>query len=105
MSKHLRKFIDLFPSYDLPREKENELIEKTARAVLRMEMDLPALLIVRALVPMGPILAQTALVPVGPLLELVGMHTGYEYVALLNNRDAVQRLADRIEELRTAKEK
>jgi len=104
MSKHLKKFFDLFPSYDLPKEKEDELIEKIAQNVSKLDMDLPAILIGHVLIPTGSILAQTVLVPVAPMLELIGIR-GYDYLAIINNRRAVKRLMDRIEELRTAKEK
>jgi len=102
MSKHLKKFFDIFPSYDLPKEKEDELIEKIARNVTKMDLDLPALLIGHVLIPTGPILSQTVLIPVAPMLELIGIR-GYDYLALIGNREAVNRLMDRIEEIRATK--
>jgi hypothetical protein len=102
MSGTLKKFFDLFPSYDLPKEKEDKLVEETAQKICKMELDLPALLIGHVLVPLGPVLSQTVLVPVTPFLELLGLH-GYDYLALIHNRDAVQRLIDRVEEIRTEK--
>ena len=104
MSKHLKRFFDLFPSYDLPKEREDELIERIAQNVTRMDLDLPALLIGHVLIPTGQILSQTVLVPIAPMLELIGIR-GYDYLALINNRKTVKRLMDRIEELRAAKEK
>jgi hypothetical protein len=99
MSKYFKKFIDLFPSYELPENKLNKLIDDIANKTIKLEMELPALLIVHALIPLGPVLSQTILVPVPPLLELMGIR-GYDYIALLNNRDAIKRLSERITELK-----
>lgn len=104
MSESLRKFFNLFPSYDLPKEKQDKMIEEMAQRICKTQLDLPALLIGHVLIPLGPIFSQTILVPVVPWLELLGIR-GYDYLAILNNRDAVRRLIDRVEELRTNKEK
>jgi len=103
----LKKIKDFFgfqmPSMEISPERENEIIEKTARFVSRLGMEWPAILIGSGYVPVSTILAQTTLLPLAPLLELVGIR-GFEYTAFFEKKDNVKRLLERIDELRKERE-
>jgi len=100
----LRKVKDFigfdFPSLDdgISPERENEIIEKVAKAVSRFGLGYPAYFFVSSLYPASSYVAQLFVYPSAPLLELLGIKA-YEYAAFLNNRENIKRLMERIDEL------
>jgi len=103
----LRKFFEAnfdIPSFEISPEREEELIEKLARLISRIDMELPLQLLAWGFYPTATILSYTALIGPASLLEVLGIKA-YEYVALLGNKENVKRLISRLDELRRAKEK
>ena len=106
MSRLRMKLIEILkhvPPLDLDPEKEDELVEKLVQAISKSNLELPAILWGTGYVPMSTILSQTALLPLAPFLEMLGIR-GYEYTAFFSKKRNVQRLLERLEELKKEKE-
>jgi len=103
----LKKIKDFFgfqmPSMDITPERENEIIEKIARFVSRMGMELPVELIGWGYLPAATVVALTTLLPMATLLEAIGVR-GFEYTAFFEKKENVKRLLERIEQLRQQRE-
>jgi hypothetical protein len=103
----LKKVKDFFgfqiPRMEISPERESEIIEKIAGLVSRLGMELPALLIGYAYVPVATIVTQTTLLPLAPFLEAVGIK-GFEYTAFFEKKENVKRLLERIDQLRRERE-
>jgi len=98
-------FIDLsaLPSFEIPPEKETELIEKLAKTISKYEMELPAIFIGSAFRPVATIMSYTTFLPPATMLEFIGI-SAYDYLALIAKKENVQRLIDRLDELHRARE-
>ena len=98
-------FGDLFelPSTEISPEREEEIIDKVARAVSRFDMELPAMFMGNLFVPISTIVSQTVLTPSALFFELIGID-GYEVAAFFRKKDNLKRLISRLEELQLAKE-
>lgn len=107
MMSLLKKIKDFFgfqfPNIDITPEREEEIIEKTAKLVSNFGMELPAILMGSAYVPMASVLTQFTLLPISPLLESIGI-PGFEYTAFFEKKENVKRLLDRIDQLRKERE-
>ena len=95
-------FFDI-PSLEMSPEREDAVLNKIATAVSRYGMELPALFMGGAFVPISTIVSYTVLVPAAPFFELVGID-GYEVAAFFKKKDNVKRLMAKIEELQYARE-
>ena len=81
---------------DLPEEKENELIEKIARSSIDRNLGTVAQIFLSSFGPLPSFAANLGMGIFGPYLELLGVDA---YTALFRNRDNLQRIIDRIDEL------
>ena len=81
---------------DLPEEKENELIEKIARTSIDRNLKTVTQIILGSFGPLPTFIANIGMGIFGPYLELLGVDT---YTAVFRNRDNLQRVIDRIDEL------
>jgi len=81
---------------DLPPEKEEELIDKIARFVVKHKMGLMAEMLLESGGPLTSLFAAFSLNLFGPFLEFMGADA---FTALLRRRENIKRLMDRIEKL------
>jgi hypothetical protein len=81
---------------DLPEEKENALIEKIAKSSIDRNLGTIAQILLGSFGPLPSFAANLGMGIFGPYLELLGVDT---YTALFRNRDNLQRIIDRIDEL------
>jgi len=105
IKRFFANFIDLspLPSFEIPPEKETELIEKLAKVISKYDMELPAIFLSSAFRPVSTIMSYTTLLPPATMLEFLGI-SAYDYIALFAKKDNVQRLIDRLDELHQARE-
>jgi hypothetical protein len=99
--KKIRDFLGIeIPSLDqgISQERENEIIEKIAKAIVRLGLGYPGYFLTSSLYPVSSYVSQIFIYPWAPLLEFLGIKA-YEYAAFLNKRENIKRLMDRIEEL------
>lgn len=86
---------------EITPKKEEEIIEKVAQAIVKYDMELPALLFFMSLMPISFFGGQIALMFLGPYLP--GLE--YEYFQVFEKRTNVDRAINRIRELKNLKEK
>ena len=100
----LEKLKDFFvlPSFDLPPEKEDEIIDKIVRAISFFDLELPAIFFTASLEPIGPMFSQITLLPWASIAEIIGLR-GFDYVAFFNKRENIERLTKKLEEVRESK--
>jgi len=98
----LKKYFTL-PSLEIAPEREQEIIERVSRAILKYGLALPILFVGPAFVPTSTIFSHIVLVPASPFLEMLGIDMN-EYIAFLYKKENVWRILDRIEELKNARE-
>ena len=105
--KLIEKIKDFFgfklPSMEITSERRVEIIEKIVDTISKYDMLFPSSIVVAGLIPTSTIISQTAFLPFAPFLELLGIN-GYEYAAFLGNKENVERLHVRIEQIRQQKE-
>ena len=104
LSRIKQAFSDIIdiPSGKLSPEREEEIINKVANVVSKWDMELPASLLGRLLVPTSSMISQIHVMPSVLYLDLIGLD-GFEVAAFLENKDNVKKLIAKIEELRKAK--
>jgi len=101
--KRIRGFFVL-PTFDIPAEKEERIIEQIVRIVSTYDLEIPAIMSTMTLEPVSPIFSQIMLLPWATMAELIGLH-GFDYVAFFNKRENVEKLTKRFEESRDTKER
>jgi len=101
--KRIKGFFVL-PSFDIPAEKEERIIEQIVRIVSTYDLEIPAIMSTMALEPVSPVFSQVMLLPWATMAELIGLR-GFDYVAFFNKRENLEKLTKRFEELRDAKER
>ncbi len=71
-------FVDIFelPSTEISPEREEEIIDKVAKAVSKFDMELPAMFMGNLFVPISTIVSQTVLTPSALFFEFIGIN-GY----------------------------
>jgi hypothetical protein len=92
------------PSFEITKEREEEIIDKTISVLNKWGMVLPASLMLYGFEPMSSIVSQTMLLPWAPFLEFLGVK-GYEYTAFLMKKENVRAINKRLSELRAQREK
>lgn len=95
-------FIDI-PSSNLSPKREEEIINKIANVISRWDMEIPASLLGKLLVPTSSVISQIHVMPSVLYLDLIGLD-GFEVAAFLDNKENVKRLLAKIQELKDAKE-
>jgi hypothetical protein len=95
-------FIDI-PSSNLSPKREEEIINKIASVISRWDMEIPASLLGKLLVPTSSVISQIHVMPSVLYLDLIGLD-GFEVAAFLDNKENVKRLLAKIQELKDAKE-
>jgi hypothetical protein len=99
----IRKFIsENVPTFDISPEREKELVEKLAQIISRMDLEIPALMLMQGFYPIATVMSYTAFIGPATFLELIGIR-GYEYVGFLGKKENVKRLVDKLEELSLVK--
>lgn len=89
---------------ELPPEEAERLIDSVARRIVNWGMDIPAVITLEVLKPVS-FIAGNFLITVAPFLYPIFGHSGLNrFCGLLNNREYLQKLMDRIEELSTGAE-
>ena len=103
LSKIKKKLSSLLNSNSIPvsltPEREEEITEKVARKITQYNLNDVAWIAFGLVEPFSPLVAQLGIIPISVFLETLGIDT-YEWVAYLSKRDNVNRLIQRIEELR-----
>ena len=84
--------------YPLTPERETELIEKIAKRVVDHHMETPTILFLETFKPLSFVASQFGTVYLGPLTPLLGAWSE-EGLALLQKKENVERLLQKIEEL------
>jgi hypothetical protein len=86
------------------KQDETIILDKIARAIVRRGMSVPAVFFIQTFKPMNFIGSQ-ALVFFGPVIESLFPRAGiYEFAEFMEERDNVEKLMERIEELESEKE-
>jgi len=101
IKKSLSGIIDI-PSSELSPEREEEIINKVASVVSKWDMEIPASLLGKLLVPTSSMISQIHVMPSALYLDLIGLD-GFEVAAFLEKKENVKRLIAKIEELKEAK--
>ncbi|KPV64657.1 MAG: hypothetical protein AOA65_0872 [Candidatus Bathyarchaeota archaeon BA1] len=91
------------PPVSLSPEREKELIDKIAKYIVDYGMETPAILFLESVKPLAFVGGQLTLFYLAPFLPLVG-RWGEEAITLLQSRENVERLLQRVEELIKEKE-
>ena len=102
MKDFFSDFIDI-PSSNLSQKREEEIINKIASVISRWDMEIPASLLGKLLVPTSSVISQIHVMPSVLYLDLIGLD-GFEVAAFLDNKENVKRLLAKIQELKDAKE-
>ena len=87
---------------DLPPEKEEEIIDRLARAFVKRGLGLMGRMLLESGGPLTSMFAEFYMGIYGPFFDFLEVD---EYVALLRNKRNLKKLVKRIEELETEKEK
>lgn len=102
IKEFLSGIIDI-PSSKLSPKREEEIINKIAHVISRWDMEIPASLLGKLLVPTSSVISQIHVMPSVLYLDLIGLD-GFEVAAFLDNKENVKRLLAKIQELKDAKE-
>ena len=84
------------PWEDLPPEKEEEIIEKIAKFIVKRKLGLMAEVTLASMGPFASMFATLGMNLFGPFLEFFGIDT---LTAFFRKKENFKRLTDRIEEL------
>jgi len=87
---------------DLPPEKEEEIIDRLARAFVKRGLGLMGRMLLESGGPLTSMFAEFYMGIYGPFFDFLEVD---EYVALLRNKRNLKKLVKRIEELEEEKEK
>lgn len=101
IKKILGGIIDI-PSSELSPEREEEIINKVASVISKWDMEIPASLLGKLMVPTSSMISQIHVMPSALYLDLIGLD-GFEVAAFLEKKENVKRLIAKIEELKEAK--
>jgi len=93
------------PDLDLPPEKVEELIDKIAHFIVDKEMEVPAIMFLETAKPLTYIASQFSLVFLWPYLSMIPENLGYNLVALFRDRKNVEKILQRIEELKEERDR
>jgi len=88
----------------LSLERENELIEKIAKMIVKKQMETPALVFLEMARPGAVYFSSLTILPLAPFLEFFNI-SGYDYSQLFMKRENLDRIKTRIEELVKEREK
>jgi len=86
---------------DLPPEQEEELIDQTARTLIKHRMGLPVQLLLESGGPLTSLFAKFWLGLYGPYLDFLGLD---KHMAILRKRSNIENILDRIDTLQTERE-
>ena len=84
---------------DLTSEQRDTLIERLAERIVRHRLQMPAILVLEMHKPFAFLAGQSLLLGSGFLAPLFGPQNIRQYSKLFENRDNIERLMERIEEL------
>ncbi len=87
---------------DLPESRRDELIENLAQKVTQRRLSAPAILFLELHKPLAFLAGQSLVLGSGFLAPLFGPQNVQQYAKLIESRDNVERLIQRIEELSVA---
>ena len=88
---------------ELPDERRDELVDKLAEKVIQRGMQTPAILMLEMHKPLSFLAGQSLLLGSGFLAPLFGPQNVQQYAKLLESRDNIELLIQRIEQGRPAK--
>lgn len=83
---------------ELTPEEEMQLIKKLAINIMKLGIELPAIMFLEVNKPLSSLTSQTALLVAAPVLELFGIR-GYKYVKLFSKMENVEKLIQEVERL------
>ncbi len=83
---------------ELTPDDEKELIQKLAKYIMRMGLEIPAITILEMNKPLSSLVSQTALLVAAPVLEVFGVR-GYRYSKLFSKMENVEKLIVEVERL------
>lgn len=89
---------------ELTEEQRNAILERIAQEVVRRGMSAPAVLFLELNKPLSFIASQSLIVLTPFLAPLVGLDKVHRYSQLLEKRENVERLIERIEQLEHEKQ-
>ena len=99
----LKKYFRL-PSLSISSEREDQIVEKIAGAIVKYGLSMPMVFIGPAFVPTSTIFSQIVLVPASTFLDaMLGIDIN-EYIAFFYKKENVWRILDRVEELKKTTE-
>lgn len=78
---------------------KDELVERIARRIVGMGLEVPALIFLEMNKPLGFIAGQSAILASGILGPIFGFSRIEEFADLFGNRERIEMLMERIEEL------
>ncbi len=90
--------------YHISPEREKELIDKIARFITDRHMQTPAILFLESFKPLSFVVGQFGMAYLGPFIPFFG-RWGNEGLTLLQKRENVEQLLQRIEELSQSEKK
>lgn len=79
-------------------ERKEEMIEGLAKKIIDKGLVTPAIIFLESVKPVARVGSYTFLLFSAPLLEVVGV-SGYEYTSLFKDRENIESLMRKIEEL------
>lgn len=89
---------------ELMPEEVEKLIDNFARDVVKTNFEGPALLLIRVFSPLSRIFGSTWMLINWPILELFGF-PAFDFALILRNRENIDKLINKIDELIEEKEK
>ncbi|MER3474676.1 MAG: hypothetical protein C4335_11735 [Armatimonadota bacterium] len=84
---------------ELTDEQRDAILERIARAIVQKGMSAPAVLFLELNKPLSFVASQSLIVLTPFLAPFVGIHNVHRYSRLLEKRENVERLIERIEQL------
>lgn len=96
--------IDRWQEDELSEEERDAILERIAQGIVRRGMAAPAVLFLEMNKPLSFVASQSLIVLTPFLAPFVGIDNVYRYSRLLEQRENVERLIERIEQLEHEKE-
>lgn len=81
-------------------ERREEIIEKIARAIVKSEMEAPAILFLETMMPMYYVGGNIARMLLGPYLP----YPAHDYISVFEDKEAVKKILKRVEDLKREKD-
>ena len=86
------------PIPDLTSDEEEALIDSFARKAVQYGLEVPVMTLLEGMMPVSKFVAEIPLLFASPFLQAMGINS-YDYVALFSNREVIDVIIQRIEQL------